>query len=108
MAKIIKWGIIGLGKIAEKFASDLPFTENGVLHAVASRSSDKARDFAKRYGAPNAYGDYESILNCKDLDVIYIATPHNLHYENTMMCLKAGKAILCEKPFAINLSLIHI
>ena len=103
MNKNFKWGIIGLGKIAEKFAEDLPHTENGVLHAVASRSIEKAKDFAFRHKAPHALGSYLEILNISDLDAVYIATPHNLHAENTLMCLEAGIPVLCEKPLAINL-----
>jgi len=97
-----KWGIIGLGKIANLFAADLPFSKNGVIHAVASRSIDKAKDFAKLYGAKHAFGSYEEILAVGDLDAIYIATPHSLHHDNTVMCLQAGIPVLCEKPLAIN------
>ena len=104
MDKLLKWGIIGLGNIAEKFAEDLPRTENGVLHAVASRSLVKAKEFAARHKAPHALGSYIDILGVSDLDVIYIATPHNLHFENTMMCLQAGIPVLCEKPIAINMN----
>ncbi len=103
MKYIFKWGIIGLGKIAEKFAEDLSHTENGVLHAVASRSIDKAKDFATKHKAQHALGSYPEILNISDLDAVYIATPHNLHAENTLMCLEAGIPVLCEKPLAINL-----
>ncbi len=102
MVRDFKWGIIGLGKIAEKFAQDLPKTERGVLHAVASRSKDKAQDFATRYQAKFSYGDYSDILNSGELDAVYIATPHNMHCENTTMCLEAGIPVLCEKPLAIN------
>ena len=102
MNKVFKWGIIGLGNIAERFAQDLPLTDNGVLHAVASRSIDKAKDFAARHGAAHAFGTYIDILGVSDLDAIYVATPHHLHMENTMMCLDAGIPVLCEKPIAIN------
>ena len=102
MDRDFKWGIIGLGRIAQKFAEDLKHTENGILHAVASRSLDKARVFADQHHAKHAYGDYPSILDSGDLDAIYIATPHNLHFENTMMCLNGGIPVLCEKPFAMN------
>jgi len=104
MKNVFNWGIIGLGKIAEKFAADLPHTENGVLHAVASRTISKATEFAKRHGASHILGSYEEILAVPNLDAIYIATPHNLHFENTMMCLEAGIPVLCEKPMAINLN----
>jgi len=104
MKNVFNWGIIGLGKIADKFASDLPHSENGVLHAVASRSIAKATEFAKRHGVSHMLGSYEEILAVPSLDAVYIATPHNLHFENTMMCIEAGIPVLCEKPFAINLN----
>lgn len=102
MTKTINWGIIGLGKIAHKFAQDLAQVKDARLLAVASTSSGRAQDFATTYGAPHAYGSYEGILECPDLDVVYIATPHNLHYSSTLLCLNKGIAVLCEKPFAIH------
>ncbi len=102
-----RWGIIGLGKIAQKFAEDLKHTKSGILHAVASRTMAKAKEFANLHHAKHAYGDYASILNRGDLDAIYIATPHNLHFDNTMMCLRAGVPVLCEKPFAMNLDQVN-
>ena len=102
MSRDFKWGIIGLGKIAEKFAEDIPHTKNGVLHAVASRSLERAKDFALRHEVKHAYGNYMDILDSGEVDAVYIATPHSMHYENTMMCLNAGVPVLCEKPFAIN------
>ncbi len=100
--KIYNWGIIAPGGIAKKFANDLQFVSNARLHAVASRNLDRAATFAKEYGAKHAYGSYEEIVNCPDLDVIYIATPHSEHYSNTLMCLNAGIPVLCEKAFAVN------
>jgi predicted dehydrogenase len=102
-AKTYHWGIIGLGKIARKFAGDLRLLPNARLHAVASTSSERAQAFANEHGCAHAFGSYEEIVNCPDLDVIYIATPHVLHYENTMMCLHHGIAVLCEKPFSMKL-----
>ncbi|MCB0563445.1 MAG: Gfo/Idh/MocA family oxidoreductase [Phaeodactylibacter sp.] len=102
MAKTYNWGIIGPGKIAHKFAQDLDKLPNARLHAVASRSEERARAFALQYGAPNAYGSYEEITACPDLDVVYIATPHPGHRDNTIMCLNAGLPVLCEKAFAMN------
>ncbi|NJK83262.1 MAG: Gfo/Idh/MocA family oxidoreductase [Saprospiraceae bacterium] len=98
----MNWGIIGLGKIAKKFATDIKVVANARLHAVASRSIAKATDFATQFDVPHAFGTYEDLLHCPDLDAIYIATPHVFHYANTMMCLEAGFPVLCEKPFAMN------
>ncbi len=102
MKKIYNWGIIGLGKIAHKFAQDIKGLKNAKLHAVASRSLQKAKTFANQYQATHHYGSYQEILNCPDLDVVYIATPHNHHCENTLMCLEHQIPVLCEKPFAMN------
>lgn len=96
------WGIIGLGKIARQFATDLQFIPGAKMHAVASRESRRAAAFAKAYDAPFYYGDYQSILACPDLDAVYIATPHIGHFENTINCLEAGIPVLCEKPLAMN------
>ena len=100
--KTINWGIIGLGNIAHKFAKDLLGIKGATLYAVASRTQDKANRFAKTYNATKAYASYEALAQDKHIDAVYIATPHNLHYENTMLCLDNGIAVLCEKPFAMN------
>jgi predicted dehydrogenase len=100
--RIVKWGIIGLGNIAHSFAQGLKVIPNAKLHAVASRSADKSLQFANHYNVKHALGSYEEITSIEDVDIIYIATPHNLHYENTLMCLEANKAVLCEKPFSVN------
>jgi predicted dehydrogenase len=102
MDKKINWGIIGPGRIAHKFAKDLAKLPNAKLFAVASRSLDRAQDFARQYGAPHAFGSYNEIVNCEGLDVVYIATPHTGHYENTLHCLRNKVAVLCEKPMAVN------
>lgn len=100
--KIYNWGIIGPGRIARKFAEDLRRLPNARLHAVASTSIDRARAFAAEFGASYSYGRYDDIVHCPGLDVIYIATPHVLHCENTLLCLEHGIPVLCEKPFAMN------
>ena len=100
--KTIRWGIIGLGKIAHKFATDIVTVEGCELYAVASRSQEKADAFASQYNAPKAYHRYDALANDPEIDAVYIATPHALHKENTIMCLKKGIAVLCEKPFAMN------
>jgi predicted dehydrogenase len=104
MRKTYHWGIVGLGWIAEKFAEGLQVLPDAQLIAVASRTQRKADEFAGRFGAKHAYGNYTEILADKDIDIIYIATPHTLHCENTLMCLEEGFPVLCEKPFAINSS----
>ncbi len=102
MHKKINWGIIGLGNIASKFASDLQLSDTAILHGVASRSMDKAITFAEKHNAKKAYDSYEALVNDPEIDVIYIATPHVFHFENTMLCLQHNKAVLCEKPLGIN------
>ncbi len=102
MSRTIHWGIIGIGKIAEKFASDLATVENTNLAAVASRSLERAQAFGTKHQADNAFGTYEEIFNTPKLDAIYIATPHTTHAACTQLCLEKGIAVLCEKPFAMN------
>jgi predicted dehydrogenase len=102
--KTYNWGIIGLGKIARKFADDLKLLPNARLHAVASTSAERAAAFAAEYQAPHSFGRYEDLMKCPDLDIVYVATPHVLHTENTLMCLENGLPVLCEKPFAMNLA----
>jgi predicted dehydrogenase len=98
----LNWGIIGLGNIAHQFVKDILLFEDAVLYGVASRNKQKAKDFADQYNAFCFYGDYDSILNDPNIDIIYIATPHNLHCELTIKALKLGKHVLCEKPIALN------
>ncbi|MFK5958419.1 MAG: Gfo/Idh/MocA family oxidoreductase [Lutibacter sp.] len=102
MNKDIKWGIIGLGGIAHKFATDLLLVENCTLEAVASRSISKAKAFSKKYNATNFYGTYEELVKNNLVDIVYIATPHNSHKRYTILALEHKKAVLCEKPFAMN------
>ncbi len=102
MAEKVKWGIIGLGKIANKFASDLQLSADSMLYGVASRSLEKATDFKEKYNAVKAFGSYEELATDPEIDVVYIATPHALHYNNTMLCLENGKAVLCEKPLGLH------
>lgn len=100
--KTIHWGIIGLGKIAHKFADDLLQVPKCKLVAVASRSAAKSQAFAKSYQATEAYASYEELLEDPKVQAVYIATPHAFHFEHTILCLKHGKAVLCEKPLALN------
>lgn len=100
--KTIHWGIIGLGKIANKFATDLQAVPNCELHAVASRSEEKANTFSKKYNAKVTYTRYEDLAKDPKIDAVYIATPHSFHKAHTILCLNNKKAVLCEKPFAMN------
>lgn len=101
-SKKIKWGIIGPGKIARKFTRSLEHVKDAELYAVASRSKDRAKAFAEETGAKKAFESYEEMLQDSEVDVVYVATPHVFHHEHTLLCLDYGKAVLCEKPFAIN------
>lgn len=77
--KKVKWGILGLGNIANQFASDLMLVEDAELYAVASRDSVKAKAFASNYNVAKWYGDYDALINDENVDIIYIATPHDTH-----------------------------
>ncbi|HBN84867.1 MAG TPA: dehydrogenase [Clostridiales bacterium] len=100
--KRFNWGIIATGVIAGKFSTGLHFASGANKYAVASRSLAKADEFAKEHGFSKAYGSYEELLADPNVDVVYIATPHQLHAKNTIAALKAKKAVICEKPFAAN------
>lgn len=96
----MKWGILATGTIAAKFAETINKMEGDqVLIACASRSMEKAQSFADKFGIKRAYGAYEEMMSDDEVEAVYIATPNNLHYENCVMCLNAGKHVLCEKPF---------
>ena len=97
-----RWGILGPGRIAHKFAQDLLTLPNAQLYAVASSDQQRANEFAEVYNIPHAFGAYEDLLTLPDLDVVYVSTPHVKHHENVMMLLNGGKAVLGEKPFAMN------
>lgn len=100
--KQYRWGIIGPGKIAGKFAAALSLAGNARLKAIASRDLSRARSFAATHGAEQIYDSYEQLAADRDVDVIYIATPHGFHAEHALLCLQHGKAVLCEKPLALN------
>lgn len=104
-ANPIRWGIIGLGYMAETFSCAIDGNKQGVVYAVASRSLDKAKSFSRNHGGCKAYGSYEEMINDEslNLDVIYVATPVKYHYEHVKLCLEAGKNVLCEKPITSNL-----
>ena len=102
MTRTIRWGILGTGRIARDFANGLRATPDAVLAAVGSRSADGAASFAQAFEVPLAFGSYEELVACPEIDIIYIATPHPMHAANAILALRAGKAVLCEKPFAMN------
>lgn len=98
----IRWGILGCGRIARKFAADLTLVTDAELVAVASRKKETAQVFANEFPCRYAHGSYEELVNNPEVEVIYIASPHSHHYEHTLLCLNHNKAVLCEKAFAIN------
>jgi predicted dehydrogenase len=99
----VRWGILGTGKISRAFATALKETPGAVLAAVASRSTGSAQAFAREFGAGAAYGSYQELADAPGVDLVYIGTPHPMHAENALMALNAGKGVLCEKPFTMNL-----
>jgi predicted dehydrogenase len=100
--KTYRWGILGAGRIAEKFATALLATERAEVYAVASRDGRRAQDFASRYQASRYYNEYEQLVTDPHVDIIYIATPNALHCEQALLCMRNKKAVLCEKPMALN------
>jgi len=97
----VKWGIIGAGNIAKKMANALKIAPNCHLCAVASKTPSKARMFADENCVENAY-NYQKIVNSSEIDVIYVATTHNFHFDNARLALKHGKHVLIEKSFTVN------
>lgn len=106
--KKVKWGILGTGRIAHGFATALQSVENSELYAVGSRTEEKARKFALEFNIPKAYGSYEELVRDTEVDVIYIATPNNLHLENVLLALNHDKHVLCEKPLGVNAKEVEI
>lgn len=96
----IRWGIIGTGGIATKFANAVKNADGAELVAVASRTLEKANEFADINGIEKRFGSYEELVNFDGVDAIYIGVPHPYHAPSAKLCLNAGKAVLCEKPIA--------
>lgn len=96
-----RWGLLGTGKIAKAFAEDLQLAPGHSVAAVGSRSISSAEKFAAHFNDALAFGSYEELVN-SDVDAIYIASPHPFHAEHALLAMRAGKAVLCEKPFTIN------
>ena len=102
--KKINWGIIGLGNIANTFASAFYNSKNSKLLGISSKSSKKLNMFKEKHDISNEYcfESYQDLLNCDKIDIIYIALPHSLHFEWVVKCIESNKNILVEKPSAIN------
>jgi predicted dehydrogenase len=101
--EVIRWGILGCGRIARKFAADLALVRDAKLTAVGARQLENAQAFAKEFPVSHVHGSYEDLVADSEVDVIYVASPHALHREHTLLCLNHKKAVLCEKAFALNL-----
>ena len=97
----LKWGIIGVGNIANTMANALELTPNNLLYAVASKTPSKAIIFADKNGVENVY-NYQEIVNSSEIDIIYVATTHNFHFDNAKLALEHGKHVLIEKSFTVN------
>lgn len=102
MAKNLKWGIVGLGKIAHHFVKDLMLVDGSFPIAGASRSKEKAETFCNEYDIPNVHGSYNSLFQDSEVDIVYIATPHDSHCRLSIEAMESGKHVLCEKPCGVN------
>lgn len=102
VVQTIRWGILGPGSISRKFAADLRLAAGAELVAVGSRDLARATRFAADFGIPRAYGSYQQLADDPGVDAVYIGTPHAFHAEHTLLCLRHGKHVLCEKSLALN------
>ncbi len=102
MADVIRWGILGAGRIARKFAASLRELPDARLAAVGSRNRDRAQALASEFSAPHAHASYGALVEDSEVDVVYVATRHPAHLAAMRLCLEAGKPALCEKPFTVN------
>lgn len=102
MQKSYRWGIMGAGRIAEKFCTALEFVEGSQVYAVASRDGEKAKSYAEKFNAAVYYDNYDDLVNDNNVDIIYIATPHAFHHEQALVCLHNKKPVLCEKPMSLS------
>lgn len=102
--KSYNWGILGTGNIAHKFARALMLLDNAHLYAVGSRDAGRAEAFAAEFGFSRHFGNYEEMLADPGVEVVYVSSPHALHLEHTLMALRNGKHVICEKPMSVNAS----
>ena len=98
----VRWGVLGTGWIAERFAASLRANTRQVLQAVGSRSTEAASRAAAEWGARGAHGSYEALVADSDVDVVYVATPHHLHLPHALLAIEAGKHVLVEKPVGLD------
>ena len=98
----VRWGILGTGTIASRFAADLRLVPDAAAHAVGSRTREAAEAFGERFAVPVRHAGYRSLLDDPGVDAVYVAVPHPWHHAWARAALEAGKAVLCEKPFTVN------
>ena len=106
--KVYNWGILAPGRIARKFATEIQHLENARVFAVGSTNSERAKDFAAEFGARHWYNNYADLVADPDVDIIYIASPHAFHAEQTLLCLEHQKPVLCEKALGLNLAEVNL
>jgi predicted dehydrogenase len=102
MSEKVRWGVLGTARVVRKTIPALQETKNGEVVGIASRTEQKAREYAGKHGIPQAFGSYEALLASPDIDAVYIALPNALHLEWILKSLDAGKHVLCEKPLAMS------
>jgi len=100
--RLIRWGILGAGWIAEQVATNINLTSGNVIAAVAARDAGRAASFADRFDVGGSYGSYRALVEDDDVDVVYVATTHPSHHELSLLAIEAGKAVLVEKPVCLN------
>jgi predicted dehydrogenase len=100
--KKYKWGILAPGKMSVKFAKGIQLLENAEIYAVGSRDAERAKAFAEQFGCTKSYGSYSELAADKDIDIVYVASPHSFHREHTVMSLRNGKNVICEKAFGLS------
>jgi predicted dehydrogenase len=101
-APVLRWGVMGTGWIAERFVDALQQSTRQQVVAVGSRTPETAATFAKRFSIRTGHGSYQDLAANPEVDVVYVATPHNLHHPCAVLALDAGKHVLVEKPLALN------
>ncbi|AZZ91809.1 Gfo/Idh/MocA family oxidoreductase [Hahella sp. KA22] len=100
--RTFNWGVIAPGRIAQRFAACFSAIDGARVLAVASSNQERGEAFAQRFGCERVYGDYAELARDPDIDAIYIANPHRFHLETALLCIEAGKPVLCEKPLTVS------